>query len=102
MYAFVWGCEACTHVDEAIVDKCSIHGRAYLFKVVKCHDKHEHTVWAVSGWWQRAMGVCTNVVQHEAEMALEYLIFDLTLCFTWAPSKQCEPRLQATQCNYST
>ena len=36
------------------------------------------TAWVVSGRWQRAVGVCTDVVQCEAEIALKYLIFYLT------------------------
>ena len=60
-------------------------------------------VQAVSGQWQRAAGVCTKVVQCEAKMALEYLIFYLTSAkYGHLPCKQHEPRLQATHCIYST
>ena len=48
-----------------------------------------HGVWAVSEWQQRAMGVHTDVVQHEAKMALEYLIFYCSK-HGHLPCKQCE------------
>ena len=92
----VWG-------RKAVVDECGVRGPAHLCEVVEHHDKR-----AVSGQQRRAVGVCTDMVQHEAEMALEYLIFYLismqsngtySVCNA---SMQHEPRLQATQCIHST
>ena len=82
----------------------SVCRHAHLHEVVKCHEKREQGVHCTRGAGSEwAVAESCNVVQCEAKMALEYLIFYLTSAkYGHLPCKQHEPRLQATHCIYST